>query len=60
MYYQPKDCDLLQHRPVFPSGKTPHDSTTIVLATAKIWSWVPDGLNAKLDWLTVSRKVTSD
>jgi hypothetical protein len=60
------DCDLLQHRPVLPSGKTPHDNnTTTVLTIAKIWSWVPKGLNAKADWLTdltvwptISRKVT--
>jgi len=51
LYYQHKDCDLLQDRPVLPSGKT-------VLTTAKIWSRVPEGLNAETDWLTVSRKVT--
>jgi hypothetical protein len=48
-----KDCDLLQVRPALPSRKTPHDKqTAIVLTTAKIWSWVPEGLNAKTDGLT--------
>jgi len=40
---------LLQDRPVFPLGKMPHDNTANVLTTAKIWSWVPEGLNAKTD-----------
>jgi len=39
--------------PVFPSGKTPHNNKTAnVLTTAKIWSLVPEGLDAKTDWLT--------
>jgi len=38
---------------------TPHDINTATgLTTAKIWSWVPAGPNAKTDRLTVSRKVT--
>jgi len=28
------------------------DKTANVLTTAEIWSWVPEGLNAKTNWLT--------
>jgi len=49
-----KDCDLLHDRPVLPLGRSPHDKTASVLTTAKIWTWVPEGLNAKTDWLTVT------
>jgi len=34
------------------------NKTATVLITTKIWSWVPEGLNAKTDGLTVSCKVT--
>jgi hypothetical protein len=48
-----KKYDLLQDRPIHPSGKMAHDNKIAsVLSTAKIWSWVPEGLNAKTDWLT--------
>jgi hypothetical protein len=48
-----KDCDLLQDRPVLPSGTTPHhDNTATVLTIAKIWLRNPEWLNAKTDWLT--------
>jgi hypothetical protein len=43
----------VKDRPVLPSGKTPHDvNTADVLAIAKIWSWVPEALSDKSDWLT--------
>jgi hypothetical protein len=42
-------------------GRPTTNKTATVLTTAKIWSWVPEGLNAKTvwltDWLTVSCKV---
>jgi hypothetical protein len=47
-----KDCDLLQDRPVLPTGKTPHDKPATVLTKVKILLYVPEGLNAKTDWLT--------
>jgi hypothetical protein len=40
-----KDCDLLQDRPM--TNKT---ATALTITT--IWSWVPEGLNVKKDWLT--------
>jgi hypothetical protein len=37
----------------------PHDKQNAnVLTTTKIWSRVPEGLNAKTDWLSSSCKVT--
>jgi hypothetical protein len=40
-------------------GERPRTNKTAnLLATTKIWSWVPEGLNAKTGWLTVSCKVT--
>jgi len=34
-----KNCDLLQDRPVLPSGKTPHDyNTATILTSDKICS----------------------
>jgi hypothetical protein len=49
--------------PSFRQGEHPTTyKTTTVFTTTKIWSWVPEGLNAKTDWLTdrptVSCKVT--
>jgi hypothetical protein len=50
-----KEYDLLQDRPFLRPGKMPHDKTATVLTTAKIWSWVPEGLNAKTDGLIVAK-----
>jgi len=47
-----KDCYLLQKISAFLTGRTPYDKTAIVLTTTKIWSWVPEGLNAKMEGLT--------
>jgi hypothetical protein len=42
-------------RLTLPSGKLPHgNNTATVLTVAKIWSWVPEGLNAKTDRQTDS------
>jgi len=46
-------------RPVLPLGKTPHDiNPVIVLPSAKIWSEVTEGHEAKTNRLTVSCEVT--
>jgi len=38
----------LQDRTVLPSGKMSYDiNTATVLTTARMWSWIPEGLIAK-------------
>jgi len=37
--------------PVRQGWRPPINKTATVLIIAKIWSWVPGGLNAKADWL---------
>jgi len=39
-------------------GRPTTNKTADVLTRTKIWSWVPEGLNAKTDRVTVSRKMT--
>jgi len=49
-----KDFELLQDRPVLWTGRTLHDKTATVLTKTEIWLWVPQGLNAKSDCLSVA------
>jgi len=53
-----KDCDPYMTDPSTCQGRCPTAPSCNCLTTAKIWSWVPEGLNAKKDWLIVSCKVT--
>jgi len=38
-------------------GRPTTDKTATVSTTARIWSWVPEGIKARTGWLTVSCKV---
>jgi len=54
-----KDCDLLHDRPVLSTGRMPHDKQNrICLDCNRNLVRVPEGLNAKAYWLTVSCQIT--
>jgi len=36
-------------------GRRPMTPSRNCLSTAEIWSWIPEGLNAKTDWLSVAK-----